>query len=316
MKQAKNVQNIIKMALVIIGIHGLGNKPDKDTLKEWWQLSMLEGLENNGFKNDLPEFELVYWADIIHEKPLNKNIKDPDSPYYIDEVYKPSPENFAPAEKKLHKKLFRFLGNQLNKIFLNEDYTLKYSFLADYIVRKYFKSLEIYYKEECTTEEEKDCKVKEMIKQRLSNVLKKHKNDEIMLISHSMGSIIAYDVLSFFSPNVKIHSFVTIGSPLGLPLIVSKIAAQYKKNTKGKNEMITPYGVYGKWCNLYDILDRIVLNHKLALRYKSNYHSVEPEDFEVINDYHNQENEHNPHKSYGYLRTRELAGILNDFITK
>ena len=34
------------MARVIIGVHGLGNKPDKDTLYEWWRLSMMEGIHN------------------------------------------------------------------------------------------------------------------------------------------------------------------------------------------------------------------------------------------------------------------------------
>lgn len=36
------------MARVIIGIRGLGNKPDNNTIKEWWKLSMLKGLESNG----------------------------------------------------------------------------------------------------------------------------------------------------------------------------------------------------------------------------------------------------------------------------
>ncbi len=302
------------MGRVIIGIHGLGNKPDKRTLKDWWEISMMEGLEAAGLKARLPEFEMVYWADIMHKAPLDKNVDNPDSQYYIDEVYKPSPKNFDPAEKKIHKKLLRFLGNQINKIFLNEDFTLNYSFIADFIVRKYFQSLEIYYNEECKEKHAGDCKVKELIKQRLADVLEKHKNNEIMLVCHSMGSIIAYDVMSFLSPSVKINSFITIGSPLGLPLIVSKIAAQYKKKEKGKKDMITPPGVYGKWHNFYDVLDRISLNHKLCARYRANSHGVKPADYEVINDYHNQEGVHNPHKSYGYLRCREFTTALNDFL--
>ena len=35
----------IFMAKVIIGIHGLGNKPPKDILEKWWKLSIEEGFK-------------------------------------------------------------------------------------------------------------------------------------------------------------------------------------------------------------------------------------------------------------------------------
>ena len=66
----------ITMKQVIIGIHGLGNKPPKYLLKKWWKDSIKEGFNKNGFKNELPEFELVYWADILNQKPLNNWEKD------------------------------------------------------------------------------------------------------------------------------------------------------------------------------------------------------------------------------------------------
>ncbi len=34
------------MALVIIDVHGPGNKPDEDTLNELWKLSMMESIHN------------------------------------------------------------------------------------------------------------------------------------------------------------------------------------------------------------------------------------------------------------------------------
>ena len=30
---------------IIIGIHGLANKPNKKTLEDWWKKSILEGLK-------------------------------------------------------------------------------------------------------------------------------------------------------------------------------------------------------------------------------------------------------------------------------
>ncbi len=303
------------MTRVIIGVHGLGNKPDKDTLHEWWKRSIHEGLEKNGFKNPLPEIEMVYWADIMHEKPLDKTIGDPESPLYIDEAYTPQPPNYVPGNNKILQRVLVFLGKQINKIFLNDDFTLNYSFIADFIVRKYFRDMDIYYREDCRMENYELCKVKELIKKRLSYTLEKHKDNEIMLVSHSMGSIVAFDVMSFISPEIKVHTFVTLGSPLGLPLIVSKIATQYKNSPKGKKEMITPPGVYKRWYNFYDVLDKITLNQNLGLRYEPNHHMVKPKDIKVVNDYHSQEGIHNPHKSFGYLRNKEFAAILNGFLT-
>jgi len=37
------------MANIIIGIHGLGNKPPKPLLEHWWKLAMIEGLKTNNF---------------------------------------------------------------------------------------------------------------------------------------------------------------------------------------------------------------------------------------------------------------------------
>jgi len=302
------------MARVILGIHGLGNKPDKDTLSKWWQMSLREGLEWHGFKTELPEFIMVYWADILYPQPLDKTIDDPEDPCFIEEKYTKANPDFVPGKYMFRKKVLRFLGKQLYRIFLNEDFTLKFSFIPDYILRKYFSDLDVYYNEEDKNENTEDFRKKELIKQRLADVLEKHKNDEIMLIAHSMGSIIAFDVLSFFAPHSKVHTFITTGSPLGLPLIVSKIASQYKNNPSGRKEMVTPPGVYGNWLNYSDILDKITLNYKLSRKFKFNRHAIKPRDFNVANDYFNDAGKQNPHKLYGYLRTREFATMLHNFL--
>ena len=234
------------MARIIIGIHGLGNKPDKATLKKWWQMSMTEGLKAIGKDTAMPTFELVYWADLMYEKPLDKSVKDPENPYYLDERYNKSPKDFEVKDHSLRMSIIDFLGKQANDIFLNGDFTLNYSFITDYIVSKYFRELEIYYREECD-DDNPECMIKERIKTRLVNILEKYENDEIMLVSHSMGTIISYDVLTFLAPHIKVHSLVTMGSPLGLPVIISKIAAEHKRRMDGEIQMITPPGVYKHW---------------------------------------------------------------------
>ena len=124
------------MANVIIAIHGLGNKPPKKLLEKWWKRSMIEGLYSNKFRPSLPKFELVYWADVMHEMPLNEFEKDINSPYYLDEKYVKATKDFPLENHETRRKIVDFLSRQMNSIFLNDDYSLNYSFITDAIISR------------------------------------------------------------------------------------------------------------------------------------------------------------------------------------
>jgi len=206
-----------------------------------------------------------------------------------------------------------FLSRQLNRIFLNDDLSLNYTYITDAIVSKYFKDLDIYYSKKVTNENGHIGLVHDLIRERLVAKLKEHKNDDIMLISHSMGSIIAFDVLTFLAPEIRINTFITIGSPLGLPVVISKIASEHKQMRNTTRLMSTPPGIFNNWINFSDILDKVAFNYKLSDDFSENNLGIKPVDFLVINNYEFNEIR-NPHKSFGYLRTSEFSRILNDFI--
>ncbi|MCD6598624.1 MAG: hypothetical protein J7L04_13105, partial [Bacteroidales bacterium] len=214
---------------VIIGIHGLGNKPSKQLLEHWWKLAMVEGLKANNFDILFPKFEMVYWADILYDKALSKSEKDIDSPWYLNERYVKASKVFPLENHVTREKIIDYLGQQLNNVFLNDDLSLNYSYITDTIVHRYFKDLETYYAESLNVGKDKVCKAKDLIRKRLLEVLEKYKDDNIMLVSHSMGSIVAFDVLKFNTPHININTFITMGSPLGLPVVIAKIAAEQKQ---------------------------------------------------------------------------------------
>lgn len=63
------------MSKVIIGIHGLANKPADDVLKKGWSDAMREGLKKNAGINITGKsfnFESVYWANVMYKKPDTK----------------------------------------------------------------------------------------------------------------------------------------------------------------------------------------------------------------------------------------------------
>lgn len=300
------------MENVIIGIHGLGNKPPKDILKYWWEQAMIEGLKTNNYTSSLPKFEMVYWADILYDQALDPKEKDTDSPVFLNEKYAEANPNFEVEDHSTRKKVVKFLSQQLNRVLLNHDLSLNYSYITDAIVSKYFKDLEVYYSDESILKNDHLVKTKDLINNRLIQVLEKYKNHNIMLISHSMGSIIAFDVLNFLTPHIPINTFVTIGSPLGLPIVIGKIAAEQKQRKITENLMATPASVSKNWFNFSDILDKVAFNYKLDDDFSENSNGIKPIDFLVTNNYEIN-GEKNPHKSFGYLRTAEFSEVLNAF---
>ncbi|UCH66410.1 MAG: alpha/beta hydrolase [Ignavibacterium sp.] len=303
------------MSKVILGIHGLGNKPSKKILEDWWRNSILEGLEGINKNKFNLNFELIYWADVLNDKPLDETIIDKEDPYYVREKYISAPENFIPTPHSFRKKVLGFLEKQMDKIFLNEDLSINYSFISDIIIHKYFKELEIYYTEECYDQNKAKCAAKDIIRNKVVYILNKYKDEEIMIIAHSMGSIIAYDVLTFILPEIEIDSLVTMGSPLGLPIIMSKIASEQNIRLQRKKRLETPPGVKRNWFNFSDLGDKVAINFDLGDDYNDNANGVKPIDFIVHNNYEIN-GERNPHKSYGYLRTPELSKIIHEFLIR
>lgn len=301
------------MKKVIIAIHGLGNKPPKYLLKKWWKDAIQEGLINSGFDYKIPTFELVYWADILYDKPLNYWIKDNKSKYYLDEPYTKAKINNVRINHSFRKKINDMAISIFNHTFLNNDKTLKNRFISEFIIQKYFHELKIYYTENCNEQTDFNCKAKKEIQQRLLETIHKYKDYDIMLIAHSMGSIIAYDVLNYLTPKMKINTFVTIGSPLGFPIVISKIAKQAKENNNITNIIATPECISNKWVNYSDISDKVALYYKLAELFKPNNNGIYPNDTLVTNNFQIN-NQSNPHKSFGYLRTAEFSSLLNDFL--
>jgi len=151
--------------------------------------------------------------------------------------------------------------------------------------------------------------VRDAIRERLYKVLKKFQGHSIMLIAHSMGSIISYDVLKNHENDIAIDTFVTIGSPLGLPIITGKII----KEQGGISTLTVPNNINNDWYNFSDLEDKVAINYDLADDYAPSLSGVKITDFEIYNNYE-VNGIRNPHKVYGYLRTPQLADKMDEFL--
>jgi len=134
--------------------------------------------------------------------------------------------------------------------------------------------------------------------------IEEHKDRRIMLIGHSMGSIITYDVLRELGRDNKtntIEHYITIGSPLGLPHVQSNVVKEF-------GNIRTP-SVVKKWTNFADRRDPVALDSHIARDFKPNSQGVRTVDDLVLNDWGGIN-----HKSYGYLRCPEVSEAIRQFL--
>ncbi len=299
------------MSSVIIGIHGLDNKPPRELLELWWKKALQEGLCRLGKDIELPVFELVYWADLVYSQPLDPEVADPSDPFFLDEAYTRAP-SYKPTTSKKMKFLFvQYAVEFMRKVFIQDTSSEKYSLLADSLLRKYFHELNLYYQPMNSTYST----IKNKIFQRTIDTIKKYKNQKIMLIGHSLGSVIGFDVLMNGEDEIKIDTFVTMGSPIGFPIILKKIAENQGVNIQQGEKLRVPNNITHAWYNISDLADNISMNYQLSKEFNPNNYNVSPTDMLVNNDYMYRGRK-NPHSAYGYLRAYQFSDLLFQFIKR
>lgn len=303
------------MDKIIIGIHGLGNKPPKDLLQKWWQQSIAEGLKNIGRPEQKFDFDLVYWADSLHPVPLNPDETDEDNDLYLSERYVPAEQGNVNKPNGIKEKFVNFFKRQRDKILFNETMHVKFPSFTDLIIKHFFKDLDIYLTQKCVEENKSDCLAKDIIRDRITNALMLHKRKDILLIAHSMGTIVTYDALIQSEKEIEVDSLITIGSPLGVPFIFDKLKNDLSVVPEDNDKLRTPENIKTGWTNLADTEDKVAQSNDLRELFKSNSRDVGPTSQLVFNDYQSEGIE-NPHKSFGYLRTTELAQIIDDFLCR
>jgi len=299
---------------IIIGIHGLGNKPPQPLLQEWWKKALLEGLRLQRKPVDDFHFELVYWADILYLHPLNPAVSDPDDPLFIDNPYIPAVTRLPSSSSEIRFKILDQLEKWMEDVFLNDDMSINVSKVTDKLIKHYFSDLDAYYQTRLIDKTGREFEVKQEIRARLEEVLRRHRRKNIMLIGHSMGSIITYDVITLTVPDVPIDTWVTIGSPLGIPIVRKRAIAEQSSRGVKVHRVGTPQSVIRNWYNLSDIHDKIAVNYQLNDDYGQNRLEVSPIDYVIDNDYEFN-GVKNPHSCFGYLRTPQMSDIVSEFLT-
>ena len=279
---------------MVIGIHGLKNKPEKDLLARWWVRSLQEGLQRNlGLAPPLA-LDLVYWADIQYPAPIPE--AELDNPYIAATGQGPLLRYRDTTRDTAKAIAGKWGGRAVDKgkdlIGLDKH--------VDQLLGLALDDLRDYYGNQ---------DIRNRVRERLTHALHRHKNTRVCLIAHSMGSIIAYDVLRTLTleqDTPEIEHFITIGSPLGLPIVTQHVRKEFAKT-------LIPQQVR-QWTNLADPGDKIALDCSLGDDYRQTPGGILINEDLVHNDYVDPSGSSDPHNAYGYLRTPELSDIIRGFL--
>jgi hypothetical protein len=138
---------------------------------------------------------------------------------------------------------------------------------------------------------------------------------DVLLIGHSLGSVIAYDTLWELSrergPEARVAVFITLGSPLATHFV--------QRSLKGSTEQgATRYPTnIRRWVNLTANADVTALQPRLAPLFHEmlSLGLVESfEDFVGLDNFFRGASGLNAHEAYGYLAQRVLAEIAGDWL--
>ncbi len=290
----------------IIFVPGKNPKPPADQHRKLLWRTLLEGVRRadtsvaDHLSGQVTSFKFIAWNYLYYQK--NKDIIL-DLPW-IDTLinqHGPTAQDIEEA-KSWHIKLDRLLYNIVDHL----PFLLQ---LLPEQLRSTAKETKRYFQNENNIASE----IRELLKQELRPILAN--NDKVLLIGHSLGSVIAYDTLWELShlehlPG-KIDLFLTIGSPLGMNYVQRRLmghdkvgANKYPKNIR-------------RWVNISSVgdvtaLDRIFSDDFNPMLNFEIIESIEDHCDGIYNFFRNEAGL-NCHRSYGYLVNPAVGKVIADW---
>jgi len=157
------------------------------------------------------------------------------------------------------------------------------------------------------------CEIRELLKRQLRPMLTDH--GKVLLIGHSLGSVIAYDTLWELShlehlPG-KVDLFLTIGSPLGMNYVQRRMMG----NDQSGQEKY-PVNIR-RWVNIASVgditaLDGVFADDFAPMLAQGLIDSIEDHCDGIYNFYRNNDGL-NCHRSYGYLVNPAVGKVIADW---
>jgi hypothetical protein len=301
-------------------IHGIANKPPADDLLRIWRDALAEAADPLPLGDRGVSSSMVYWADLLYEKPEEdlsayEGVLE-NSAAAIDgggNAPPPRPQN---AEEAAFIAALRAKMTTLSDAELEtaapvpapaapqgalERVPLPW-FIKKRVLEAYLSDVHHYLfdVEFAPPGRSPTVRIQQTIRRRFADgvcapaVTRPH-----IVVSHSMGTVIAYDCLKRVTACAEVDGFITLGSPLGLDEIQDKLQPGWSRADGFPHERVA-----GNWVNLFDRLDPVCgFDPVLASDFRKGGQST-VEDIAVQNDGAWR------HSITKYLRQKSFASTL------
>lgn len=290
----------------IIFVPGKNPKPEPDQHRSLLWRTLLEGVKraNPDTYNDLRQnnncFKLTAWNYAYYHRYKDANRDLP----WIDKLL----NQHGPTDKDINEanttnyKLTRLLYQII-------DYLPCLLKIMPVDMQSTAKEISRYFKNKNNIA----CNIRDKLKEQLRPIL--NKNEKVLLIGHSLGSVIAYDALWELShlenSTGKIDMFLTIGSPLGMNYVQRRLAGNEYTAIKKYPTNIN------HWVNISaegDItaLDRVFTDDFSEMIELELIDRIEDHCEGIYNFFRNEEGL-NTHRSYGYLVNPAVGKVIADW---
>ena len=311
----------------IIFIHGLAAKPAAPVLHRLWQTTLIENVRCDSTRlardmNSNPAlFRSAYWANAVPDhiedtatdaRRLNRAVSDT-----IERRCRNGKELHISRKGWVAAKAEKFGVGIVNA--LGTALTIK-----DDVINNHMREVRLYRGDQMIAD-----RIRDPLERELREAWDDPAIERVMIISHSMGSLVAYDVLWRFSHrgepvyrryrDRRVEHLITMGSPLGDRVLRdSMLIERWESAPRSKNraERVRFYPTnIGSWHNYAAYGD--IVCHDATLEddffegMRANIDGYASDSFrdyrKLYNPYRGRNGKPNPHKSYGYLIQPKLS---------
>lgn len=248
-------------------IHGIGNKLAAEPLLDAWERSLAvdDGLDlgTMGITS-----EMVYWADVLYPEPKEESFESVSDLPETDDADQLS---LVGADAREQDWLDRFAsGLGLDEggpktVAADAEATVTADdglervplprFVKNQVLRTLLRDVHHYlFNSSHEPRAGIEYRVQDEIRGRMLEVLERGSDEEgpHVVVSHSMGTVIAYDCLKRAPTCPPVDALVTLGSPLGRHEIPDELKPGWSRNDG------FPERVRDRWVNVFDRLDPVV----------------------------------------------------------
>lgn len=256
-------------------IHGIANKPEPDRLVRSW----IDALGSGAGELDLPsegvEYQMVYWADVMYAEPAKSDpaLESAAAVEEAEDVDMSWLATASPAEKELVNGVARQVEPKMaaaevagvvtpagtNEAVLERIPLPR--FVKDRLMKVLLRDVHHYlFNVSHSPRPGTTYKVRDEIRKRFTSLLAKVKDNQRphVVVSHSMGTVIAYDCLKRVNDCSKVDALMTLGSPLGLDEVQDKLHSENGGPGWTRNDGFPSEHVAQRWSNVYDHFDPVV----------------------------------------------------------